>query len=279
MFPEAIPVFLYHEQCVIASVMENILLLHKQYQSTSYQGGYMKRMLIATVLCFAVFMNSDVFADAKKPRIGVLRFTNQTSAGWWSGNVGRELQDMLIAELASTKAFRVLERKELDAVLQEQDLGASGRISKNTRAKLGNVTGAQYLVAATGSAFEKHTSGGGGGISFKGFSIGGKKDRSYMSIDLKLIDVETGEIADVRTVEATSKSGGLRLGIHKGGFGGNLSQHKDTPTGKAIRACIMEISEYLECSLVKGEKSGCMEEYDAKESRRREKTKGAIDLE
>lgn len=239
----------------------------------------MKRILIATVLCFAVFVTSDVFAEAKKPRIGVLRFTNETSAGWWSGNVGRDLQDMLIAELAAMKAFRVLERKELDAVLQEQDLGASGRISKKTRANIGNVTGAQYLVAATVSAFEEHTSGGGGGISFKGFSIGGKKERAYMAVDLKVIDVETGEIADVRTVEATSKSGGLRFGVYKSGFGGNLSQYKDTPTGKAIRACIMEISEYLECSLVKGEDNRCMEEYAAKESRRREKTKGAIDLE
>jgi curli biogenesis system outer membrane secretion channel CsgG len=177
------------------------------------------------------------------------------------------------------KAFRVLERKELDAVMKEQDLGASGRVSKNTRSKIGNITGAKYLVAATVSAFETHTSGGGGGISFKGFSIGGKRDRAYMAVDLKVIDVETGEIADARTVEATSKSGGLNLGVHRGSFGGNLAQHKKTPTGKAIRACIMEIAEYLECSLVKGQDDSCMDEYEAKEGKRREKTKSSIDLE
>jgi len=238
----------------------------------------MKRILIAIVLCITVFLSSNSFANGKKPRIGVLRFTNQTSAGWWRGSVGTDLQDMLIAELAAMNSFRVLERKELDAVMKEQDLGASGRVSKKTRSNIGNITGAKYLVAATVSAFETHTSGGGGGISFKGFSIGGKKDRAYMAVDLKVIDVETGEIADARTVEATSKSGGLNLGIHRGGFGGNLAQHKKTPTGKAIRACIMEIAEYLECSMVKGQDNSCMDEYDAKEGRRREKTKGAIDL-
>ena len=95
--------------------------------------------------------------------------------------------------------------------MKEQDLGASVRGSKKTRSKIGNITGAKYLVAATVSAFETHTSGGGGGISFKGFSIGGKKDSAYMAVDLKVIEVETGEIADVRTVEATSKSGGLKF--------------------------------------------------------------------
>lgn len=238
----------------------------------------MRKTVLALFICVTVMASSQAFANGKQ-RLGVLRFTNQTSAGWWNWSVGQELQDMLIAELAGVKAFRVLERKELDAVIKEQDLGASGRISKGTRSKIGNITGAQYLVAATVSSFEKHTSGTGGGISFKGFSIGGKKERAYMAVDLKVIDVETGEIADVRTVEATSKSGGLSLGLRKWGFGGNLKQYKNTPTGKAIRACIMEISEYLACSLAKGSNHPCMEEYNAKEERRREKTKGAIDLE
>jgi len=39
----------------------------------------------------------------------------------------------------------------------------------------------------------------------------------------------------------------------------------------------MEIAEYLECALVK--KDDCMAEYNAKESKRREKTKGSVDLE
>ena len=237
----------------------------------------MKKFLVALVLSLSFIIVAQGFAK-EKPRIGVLRFTNQTSAGWWRGGVGRELQDMLIAELASLKCFRVLERKELGAVLKEQDLGASGRVSKSTRAKIGKLTGAKYLVAATVSAFEESTSGAGGGFSFKGISIGGKKGRAYMAVDLKLIEVETGEIYDARTVEATSKSGGLSLGLSRWGFSGNLAGHKKTPTGKAIRACIMEIAEYLECSITKGKDDPCMEEYKAKEGKRREKTKKSIDL-
>lgn len=233
------------------------------------------------ILMFLFLFSISVFSEGygqEKPRIGVLRFTNHTSAGWWEGSVGSDLQDMLVAELASMNSFRVLERRELDAVLNEQDLGASGRINPKTRSKLGKITGAKYLVAATVSAFEHNTSGGGGGLSYGGFSLGGRQDKAYMAVDLKVIDVETGEIYDARTVEATSKSSGISVGVYRGGFGGHLGQYKNTPVGKAIRACIIEIAEYLECSLVQGKNSGCMDEYNQKESSRREKTKGSIKL-
>lgn len=238
-------------------------------------------MRIKAFLLFLFLFSVSVFSGGyaqEKPRIGVLRFTNNTYATWWRGGVGTDLQDMLISELAATNSFRVLERGELDAVIREQDLGASGRISQSTRARLGKITGARYLVAATVSAFEHNTSGGGGGISYGGISLGGRQDKAYMAVDLKVIDVTTGEIYDARTVEATSKSGGLNVGVYRGGFGGHLNQYKDTPVGKAIRACVIEIAEYLECSLVEGKNSGCMDEYASKERKRREKTKGSIDL-
>jgi curli biogenesis system outer membrane secretion channel CsgG len=250
----------------------------------TFQEVFMKKYIRILVLGLALIATAGLFSGGaagaeEKPRIGVLRFTNQTSAGWWHGGVGSELQDMLINELASNKSLRVLERKELDAVLGEQDLGASGRIAPNTRAKLGQVTGAKYLVAATVSAFEEGASGQGGGISIGGISVGGKQERAYIAVDLKVIDVDTGEIAESRTVEATSKSGGLSLGLHTFGIGGELNKQAKTPTGKAIRACIVEIAEYLDCSMVRGSKDPCMAEYKAKEQKRREKTKGSVDLE
>ena len=237
----------------------------------------MKRSIAALVFCLTFFTLSQGFAK-EKPRLGVLRFTNSTSAAWWSGTAGRDMQDMLAAELVTLKAFRVLERKELEAVLGEQDLGAKGRISKSTRSKIGNITGAKYLVAATVSAYEEGVSGTDGGIGIGGISLGGKKKRAYLAVDLKIIEVETGEIVDARTVEATAKSGGLGAGLRVGSFSGNLGKQKKTPAGKAIRACIMEIAEYLECSLVKGKNDPCMSGFNAKESKRRQKTKGAIDL-
>lgn len=230
------------------------------------------KLLFAFLL---MFIAGSVFA-ANKPVLAVNEFTNETSAGWWYGGVGRDLADMLTNELAGTGNFKMVEREKLAAILDEQDLADSGRVAKKTGAKIGKLTGAQYIVVASLSAFEEDVKDTGGGLSFRGISVGGKKQDAYMAVDLRVIDTTTGEVAFTRTVEARASGGGLNVGLYRGGFGGNLSKHEKTPTGKAIRAVIMEISEYLSCAMV--EQGDCMDEYKAKESSRREKTKKAIKL-
>jgi curli biogenesis system outer membrane secretion channel CsgG len=215
-------------------------------------------------------------ALAEKPTLGVAEFRNDTSAGWWSGGVGRELAGMLTNELAGTGKFKMVEREKLDAVLEEQDLADSGRISKKSGAKIGKLTGAKYLVVATLSSFEEDVKGTGGGLSFRGISVGGKKEEAYLAVDLRVVDTTTGEVEYTRSVEARASSGGLAVGVYRGGFGGNLGKYEKTPTGKAIRAVIMEISEYLGCAMV--DQDDCMAEYQQKESARREKTKKSIKL-
>jgi curli biogenesis system outer membrane secretion channel CsgG len=216
-------------------------------------------------------------AAAQKPVLGVAEFKNQTAASWWRGGVGWELSGMLSNELAGTEKFRVVERSKLEAVLREQDLGASGRVRQGTAAQIGKMTGAEYLVLGTVSAFEERTQGTGGGISFGGFSIGGRSDEAYIAVDLRVVNATTGEIDFTRTVEARSGGYGLNLGMYRGGFGGNLGQYENTPAGKAIRAVLMEISEYLACVMV--DKGSCVAEYKEKEQKRRDKTKGSIKLE
>lgn len=240
----------------------------------------MKKVLwiIVAISLLCAITARPLAAEDDEIRIGVLRFTNQTSAGWWRGSVGTELQDMLASELVSTKAFSVLERKEIDAVLGEQELSASGRVSSSTKVKMKKLKGAQYLVAGTVSAYEEGVSGQKGGVSFKGISVGGKKSKSYIAVDLKVIDTETGEIVDARTIEANAKGSALGAGLSLRNFSVGGEDYKETPTGKAIRACIVYISEYLECSLAKGKDHKCMKKWDAMDSKRREKTKGAIDM-
>ena len=215
-------------------------------------------------------------AAADKPVMGVAEFRNQTSAGWWRGGVGWELSGMLGNELAGTEKFRIVERSKLEGVLREQDLGASGRVQAGTAAQIGKLTGAQYLVLGTVSAYEEKTQGTGGGISIGGFSIGGRSDDAYIAVDLRVVNASTGEIDFSRTVEARSGGYGLNLGMYRGGFGGSLGQYENTPAGKAIRAVLMEISEYLACVMV--DKGSCVAEYREKEQKRRDKTKSSIKL-
>lgn len=239
----------------------------------------MKKILLSFLaLSLLLTLVCQPLAAKDKIRLGVLRFTNQTAAGWWSGSVANDLQDMLASELVSTKAFSVLERKEIDAVLGEQDLSASGRVSNKTKVQMKKLKGAQYLVAATVSAYEENTSGKKGAVRFKGLSLGGGKDKAYIAVDLKVIDTATGEITDARTIEASAKGSALGAGLSLRNFSVGGESYKKTPTGKAIRACILYIAEYLECSMVEGEDADCMEKFDAMDEKRKEKTKNSIDL-
>jgi curli biogenesis system outer membrane secretion channel CsgG len=227
--------------------------------------------VIAVLLCAGVMYAAD------KPSIGVADFKNDTSAAWWYGGAGHDLAGMLSNELSATEKFRMVERAKLGPVLEEQDLGASGRVSKSSAAKVGKLTGAKYLVMGTVTAYEEKTQGGGGGISFGGISLGGKKDDAYIAVDVRVVDTTTGEIAYTRSIEARSGGYGMNVGLYRGGFGGHLGKYENTPAGKAIRACLVEISEYLSCAMV--DKDNCLSEYKAKDTQRREKTKKAIKLE
>ena len=234
----------------------------------------MKKIILLVLGC--LILGSSVMALAvEKPRIGVLRFTNNTHAYWWTGSASSQMQDMLINELVSTKAFQVLERKELSLVLSE-----SGLVDSSTKMKLGKIKGAKYLVAATVSAFEESTRGTDDGILYKGFSLGGEQKKTYIAVDLKVIDTETGEIIDFRTIEANSTSGGMTISSPSGivpGLSGNLSKQEKTPTGNAIRGCIIEIADYLECSLVIKDDE-CRQKYSVKETKRRQRTKASIQI-
>ena len=238
----------------------------------------MKKQLTA-VACVVVGLGIAGVAMAAgggRPALGVAEFTNQSGAAWWHGGVGWELSGMLSNELSSSGDFRVVERSKLQNVLEEQNLAVSGRVAPGTGAKIGKLTGAQYLVTGTVTSYEENTSSTGGGLSFRGIGFGGKSSEAYLAVDIRVINTTTGDIDFSRTVEGRSKSSGVSVGVYRGGFGGSLAQEENTPAGKAIRAALVEISEYLDCVMVK--RDGCENEYRAKEQKRREGDKKALKL-
>jgi curli biogenesis system outer membrane secretion channel CsgG len=230
---------------------------------------------VALVVMSSLLFVCSAFAGGR-PVVAVSEFKNETQANWWSSDVAKDLAGMLTNELASTEKFKVVERHNLNAVLDEQDLAESGRVSKATGAKLGKMTGAQYVIVATVTSFDSKTRETGGGLSFRGISVGGKSEEAYLAIDLRVIDTTTGEVEFTRTVEGRATGGGMGVSAYHGGWGGNLANYQNTPTGKAIRGAIIEITDYLSCAMV--DQDGCMNEYRAKEKSRRDKTRKSIKL-
>jgi curli biogenesis system outer membrane secretion channel CsgG len=234
----------------------------------------MKKVILAAALLAGFSVNA--FAAGGKPAVGVAEFKNESAAGWWNGGVGWELSGMLSNELQSSGDFRIVERSKLQNVLEEQNLAASGRVRSGTGAKMGQVTGADYLVFGTVTAYQENTASTGGGLSFHGISLGGKKSEAYIAVDVRVVNASTGEVDFSRTIEGRSEGGGVEVGVFRGGFGGSLAHEENTPAGKAIRAALVEISDYLDCVMVK--KGGCEAEFSAKEQKRRASDKKALKL-
>jgi len=212
----------------------------------------------------------------QKPVIAVAEFKNETNASWWSSSVGKDLAGLLSNELAATNEFRVVERQKMDAIIQEQNLMASGRAKLSNAAQMGKLFGAQYLVMGTVTSYEEQTKSSGSGLSFGGISVGGKSAQAYVAVDIRVVDTTTGEIAFVRTIEGNSKSGGSNMSFSKFGASGGFQNEENKPAGKAIRAAIVMVSDYLECVMVL--KDGCESEFQQQEKRRRKKTSDALNL-
>lgn len=236
----------------------------------------MKRGVTSFVFALGLAGGAAQTATAATPVMAVIDFSNHTQAAWWYHGVGNDLADMMTNELAGLNKFKMVERKQLGAVLGEQDLALDGRVAPATAAKAGRLTGAQYLVSGTVSSYEENVSGKGGALAIHGIGVGGKKQEAYIAIDIRVINTTNGEIAQTRTVEGRSSSTAIGVGVSRGGVAGGFGKVEKTPAGKAIRACVIEASEYLACVMV--DKNGCEQDYAKKDAARREKTKGKVKL-
>ena len=223
---------------------------------------------------------------AQKPvTIAVKEITNEAGdVWWWRPALSRQLTDMLSTELKDTGNFTVVERNKLGKVLDEQALADAGIIRKKTAPKKGMGTGARYYVLGSVSDYQENTEtkGSGGGFSFMGFGQNKKKSeqKAYVAFDVRVVDTTTGEIAYTRTVEGTATSR-QESKSSSGGIGGLAVSNAEEssskpPASKAIRAAMIEVSEYLNCVLYA--KDACITSYDAKNKARKEKTKSVLEF-
>ena len=114
-----------------------------------------------------------------RPGIAVFPFDNGGSYGQDRENfdaLQKGIAGMIISELATSPGVRVVERDALQKLIDEQNLGASGRIDPQTAAKIGKLVGARYVVTGVF-------------IDFYG----------DFRLDARLINVETSEIVTVES--------------------------------------------------------------------------------
>jgi TolB-like protein len=115
-------------------------------------------------------------AQVNTPVVAVLYFDNNSfgkDRADYEG-LGKGIADLLITDMASNPALRVVERDRLQAILQEQNLVATKSVDPQTAVRLGKLLGAQYMVTG-------------------GFMSDGK---GTLLVTSRVINVETGAITN-----------------------------------------------------------------------------------
>jgi curli biogenesis system outer membrane secretion channel CsgG len=189
-----------------------------------------------------------------KARIAVADFDVKAAKATWE--IGSGLREMLITALMNSGRFSVLERQALKAVMQEQELSASGAAQQGAGPQRGQIKTAELIITAAVTEFEPQASGGSGGIGggggvaggVLGGLIGASLNKAHMALDIRIIDASTSEVLAATRVEGSASdiAGGFMAGFFGGwGLGAGLSAYANTPMEKAIRVCIIEAVKYI----------------------------------
>jgi curli biogenesis system outer membrane secretion channel CsgG len=197
----------------------------------------MKRALTLS-LCAALVVAAavPVFAAASdKPRVAVIEFKNKAENQWWYHGGAGAAQDVFVTELFKSGRFRVIEREQLDALMQEKNLTLSGDVDPATAVKVGKLLGVNYIL--TGSVTEygvtEKNANTPGLRRLPGVSVG--KKEFVAAMNARLIDTATGEI--VWADEARGSEGTAR--VHVGGYGGGVDD--DRMFDKVLKPVIQQL--------------------------------------
>ena len=206
-----------------------------------------KRKWVAELsVVFALLLSVSFFfgianAAEKKIRIAVMPLDMRQVKSWWTWDwdVGDGIAETIITELVNTNTFTVVERAQLQKVLDEQQLGKEGVLDPTTAARVGKILGVQLMLLGTVTEFSLDT-------QKVTVPILGKIDVTIARcvINAKMVSVETAEIMAAMKGEGQFDRKGFALGRAFGSLQGlsfSSREFRDHILGKATEAAAKEI--------------------------------------
>ena len=219
--------------------------------------------------CFVLLaLATAVQAQQPKRRVAVMNFDYATVTSYvqqvfgTNQDIGKGIADMLVDKLVNDGQYSVIERKELDKILAEQNFSNSDRADPNSAAKIARILGVQSIIIGSITQFgrdDKSTgigAGALGGVTGR-FGIGGVKKseaNAVVQITARMIDTTTAEIlASVQGhgEESRSGTGILGSGGSWGGAGGGgldmrSSNFGNTILGAAVNKATTDVAHGLD---------------------------------
>jgi curli biogenesis system outer membrane secretion channel CsgG len=228
-----------------------------------------KLMCFGVALALALLAVSPAMAQAqqapRKKRVAILDFDYGTVRSYVAGlfgtdvDVGKGISDLLVKHLVQDGTYSVIERKMLDKILAEQNFSNSDRANPSTAAQLGKILGVDAIIVGTITQFggeDKNVKVGGGGGGWGGFGVGGfgrKTSKAIVTVDARVIDIDTAEILAVADGKGESKrastsllgGGGNWRGFGAGGVDFGSSNFQETILGEAVKLAVEDMSRDL----------------------------------
>jgi TolB-like protein len=127
-----------------------------------------------------LLLASPPAAAQQAPTIAVMDFRAFSVSLEDASALGRGLAEMIMTEMSTRPAIRVIERERRDDLLRRQQIALSGREDDQVAIQVGKLLGAHYIVTG---------------------SMGLERDQARL--DIRMTDVETGEV--VRSSKLTGK--------------------------------------------------------------------------
>lgn len=196
--------------------------------------------LVSFVMLSAV---SSSYAQSKKmkKRIAVFVFKDKTDKRyhWWNHKgVGEGMTDMLTTSLVKDGNYTVIERSEIDRIMKEQALGASGAVSEASAAKIGQLLGVEFAVIGAVTEFGYTKSKKGGRIG--GIGLGVSKQKSVVAIDCRFVNTSTGEIIAAEHVRKQKSKKGVTVDTRLVDYK-SQSDFDESLVGKATNEAITDL--------------------------------------
>ena len=130
--------------------------------------------LLAVAGAFVVVPHDALVAQSARPTVAIMYFNNNVftkDARDYDG-LSKGVPDFLITEMSANQAIRVVERDQVQRLIDEQKLVGAGQVDRETAVKVGKLLGAQHMI-------------------FGGFMADPKGN---FRIDARAVNVETGAI-------------------------------------------------------------------------------------
>lgn len=179
-----------------------------------------------------------------RPRIALLPFQLGFTNPQWTQNwdVSLGVTELVEEALFNTRQYRLVERRQLEQVLREQGIGASGTIDPATAARAGRVLGVRCFVAGSVNQFDLK---GAGGVSFPVVLVG--LYQAQVQLTARIVDTTSAEI--VAIVRSSGRSEGVLAiaQIQNVTFGG--AEFRNSVLGKALDQAVAELVTKLGSTL------------------------------